>query len=208
MQGNQLMPGGENVVPRCALAGPPYRRGGDPILNPLKNLRKSALLDIAAHLFSLLAGVGRVVMVVGEGGDDAGPELVGLRVGQLQGGDLLKVLRRCAEKKPLIKHIVISYHTDGANPIQLIFDDDPTIAPTHENFVRTHTIKLTDSGGTEEQIVYEGDLKIFADFEEGIRKMAIRYSGGYFVFTDRYSLDHWNCPAAHLFHNVRIFLAW
>ncbi len=123
-------------------------------------------------------------------------------------GNLLKVLRRCAEKKPLIKHIVISYHTDGANPIQLIFDDDPTIAPTHENFVRTHTIKLTDSGGTEEQIVYEGDLKIFADFEEGIRKMAIRYSGGYFVFTDRYSLDHWNCPAAHLFHNVRIFLAW
>jgi hypothetical protein len=123
-------------------------------------------------------------------------------------GNLQKVLRRCAEKKPLIKHIIFSYHTGGADPIQLIFDDDPTIAPTHENFIRAETIKLTDSGGAEETIKYEGDLEIFADFEEGVRKMAIRYAGGFFVFTDRYSLVRWNCPAAHLFHNVKIFLAW
>lgn len=33
-----------------------------------------------------------MVVVVGEGGDDAGPELVGLGMGQFQGGDLLKVV--------------------------------------------------------------------------------------------------------------------
>ena len=78
LQGNQLMPGGKNVVPCGALEGGPHRLGRDDVLNPLKNLRKSALFEVTAHLFGQLAGVRRMVMVVGEGGDDAGPELMGL----------------------------------------------------------------------------------------------------------------------------------
>src|SRR5437879_1187092 len=92
MQGNQLMPGGENVVPCGALAGAPHRRGRDAALNPLKNLQKPALLEVAAHLLGLLAGVRRVVMIVGEGGDDAGPELMDLGMGELQGRDFLEVI--------------------------------------------------------------------------------------------------------------------
>src|SRR3954463_10220400 len=92
MQGDQLMPGGENVIPCGALAGAPHRRGRDAALNPLKSLRKSALLEVAAHLLGELPGVGRVVMVVGKGGDDAGPELMDLGMGELQGRDFLEVI--------------------------------------------------------------------------------------------------------------------
>jgi hypothetical protein len=92
MQGNQLMPGGENVVPCGTLAGAPHRRGRDAAINLLNNLRKSALLEVAAHLFGLLAGVRRVVMVVGKGGDDAGPELMGLGMGEFQGRDLFEMV--------------------------------------------------------------------------------------------------------------------
>src|SRR5581483_1419945 len=92
MQGNQLVPGGKNVVPRRALAGAPHRRRGDGALNPLKNLQKSALFEVAAHLLGLLLRVRRVVMVVDEGADNGGPQLVGLGMGKLQGGHLLKVV--------------------------------------------------------------------------------------------------------------------
>src|SRR3954453_9061810 len=92
MQGNQLMPGGENVVPCCALAGAPHRRGRDAALNPLQGLRKSALLEVAAHLLGELPGVRRMVMVVGEGGDDAGPELMDLGMSKLLGRDFLEVI--------------------------------------------------------------------------------------------------------------------
>src|SRR3954447_10169921 len=92
MQGDQLMPGGENVVPCGALAGAPHRRRRDAALNPLKSLRKSTLLEVAAHLLGELAGVRRMVMVVGEGGDDTGPELMDLGMGQLQGRDFLEMI--------------------------------------------------------------------------------------------------------------------
>src|SRR6266568_1417812 len=92
MQGNELVPGGKNVVPSRALAGAPHRGGRDSALNSLKKLCKSALLDIGPHLLGLLAGVWRVVMIVGESGDDARPELMGLGVGELQGRHLLEVL--------------------------------------------------------------------------------------------------------------------
>src|SRR3954471_5002927 len=92
MQGDQLMPGGENVVPCGALAGAPHRRRRDAALNPLKSLRKSALLEVAAHLLGELPGVRRMVMVVGKGGDDAGPELMDLGMSELQGRDLLEVI--------------------------------------------------------------------------------------------------------------------
>src|SRR3954469_10599841 len=92
MQGDQLMPGGENVVPCGALAGAPHRRRRDAALNPLKSLRKSALLEVAAHLLGQLAGVRRMVMVVGKSGDDAGPELMDLGMGELQGRDFLEVI--------------------------------------------------------------------------------------------------------------------
>src|SRR3954469_23830350 len=92
MQGDQLMPGGENVVPCGALTGAPHRRGRDTALNPLKSLRKSALLEVAAHLLGQLAGVRRMVMVVGKSGDDAGPELMDLGMGELQGRDFLEMI--------------------------------------------------------------------------------------------------------------------
>src|ERR1700733_3799278 len=92
MQGDELVPGGKNIL----LGGPdpraPHRRGCDPALNPLKNLRKSGGRQIGPHLFGLLGSVRRMVMVVGEGRDDAGAELVGLAMGQLERCDLLEVI--------------------------------------------------------------------------------------------------------------------
>src|SRR3954468_18173453 len=92
MQGDQLMPRGENVVPCGALASAPHRCGRDAALNPLKRLGKSALLEVAAHLLGELPGVRRMVMVVGKGGDDAGPELMDLGMSELQRRDFLKVI--------------------------------------------------------------------------------------------------------------------
>src|SRR3954451_21893717 len=92
MQGDQLMPGGENVVPCGALAGAPHRRRRDAALNPLKSLRKSALLEVAAHLLGQLAGVRRMVMVVGKCGDDAGPELMVFGMDELQDVNSLEVI--------------------------------------------------------------------------------------------------------------------
>ena len=92
MQGNELVPGGENIVPRRAFEGGPHGSRRDRPLNSLKKRRKSAPLEIGTHLFGLLGGVGRVVMIIGEGRDDAGPQLVGLGIGHFQRRDLLEVI--------------------------------------------------------------------------------------------------------------------
>ena len=70
----------------------PHRRGRDRPLNPLKNLRKSACRKVGAHLFALLGGLRTVVMVVGEGGDDAGAQFVRLGMGQFQRRHLLQMV--------------------------------------------------------------------------------------------------------------------
>src|SRR5215216_2623108 len=92
MQGNKLVPGGQNILPRRSTLGPPYRRSRDRPLNPLKNLGKSARLEVGAHLLGLLGGVRRVVMIAGESRDDGSAELVGLGISQFQRGHLLQVL--------------------------------------------------------------------------------------------------------------------
>src|SRR3984957_18346109 len=91
MQGNELMPGGKNILLGCPDPRAPHRGGRDPTLNPLKNLRKSGFRQIGPHPFGLLGSVRRVVMIVGEGRDDAGAEFVGLGMGQLERCDLLEV---------------------------------------------------------------------------------------------------------------------
>jgi len=47
--------------------------------------------------------------------------------------------------EPLEKRLVMSLHTSGSDPIQLIFDNDPTIAINLANFVAATEIKLTDT---------------------------------------------------------------
>src|SRR5258705_6229168 len=84
MQGYQLMPGGKNVLARGAGLRAPHRRGRDGPLNPLKNLRKSARGKIGPDFFALLGGLWTVMMVVAEGGDDAGAQFVRLGMGQFQ----------------------------------------------------------------------------------------------------------------------------
>jgi hypothetical protein len=71
---------------------PPHRRGRDRPLNPLKSLRKSGRGKIGAHLLSLLGRFRTLVMVVGEGRDDAGAQFMGLRMGQFQRRHLLQMV--------------------------------------------------------------------------------------------------------------------
>src|SRR5258708_34876327 len=84
MQGDQLAPGGKNILPRGTWLRAPHRRGRDRPLNPLKRLRESAPREAGAHLLALLGWFWRMVMAVGEGRDDAGARLVGLGMGELQ----------------------------------------------------------------------------------------------------------------------------
>jgi len=53
MQGDELVPGGKNVLRGSTRSRPPHRRGRDREINPLKNLRKSARCEIGAHLFAI-----------------------------------------------------------------------------------------------------------------------------------------------------------
>ena len=85
MQGDELVPSGKNVVTRCAGPRAPHRLGRDCTLNPLKKLGKSTSLEIVPHFLGLFGRIGTVVMVVGEGGDDAGAQLVGLGMGEFEG---------------------------------------------------------------------------------------------------------------------------
>ena len=70
----------------------PHRRGRDRPLNPLKNLRKSASFEIGAHFLGLFGRLRAMVMVVGEGGDDAGAQLVRLGMGQFQRRHLFQMV--------------------------------------------------------------------------------------------------------------------
>ena len=54
MQGDQLVPGGKNVLARRARLGAPHRRSRDHQLNPLKGLRKSARFEVGPHFLGLL----------------------------------------------------------------------------------------------------------------------------------------------------------
>src|SRR5216684_484939 len=92
MQGYQLVPGGKNVLARRAGLRPPHRRGRDRTLNPLKNLRKSARGEVGSHFLALFGGLRTVVMVVGEGTDDAGAQFVRLGMGQFQRRNLLEMV--------------------------------------------------------------------------------------------------------------------
>ena len=92
MQGDELMPGGQNVLARRARPHGPHRRGRDRLINPLKYLRKLALLKIGAHSLAGVAILSAVVVVVGESGDDPGAQLVGFRVRKLEGCDLLEMV--------------------------------------------------------------------------------------------------------------------
>ena len=49
MQGDELAPGGKNILARRAWFDTPHRPGRDCELNPLKNLRKSARFDAFAR---------------------------------------------------------------------------------------------------------------------------------------------------------------
>ena len=72
MQGDELVPGGKNVLARRAGPSAPHRRGRDPLVNPLNNLRKSARFELGANLRALFGDVASMVVVVTEGGDDSG----------------------------------------------------------------------------------------------------------------------------------------
>ena len=92
MQGNQLMPRGKNVLARRAWPGAHTAEVVIDRLNPLKYLRKSAFSRSARIFSACSVGVGGMVVVVGEGGDDAGAQLVGLGMGQFEGGHLLQMV--------------------------------------------------------------------------------------------------------------------
>src|SRR6267378_1585153 len=92
MQGYQLVPGGKNVLARGARLRAPYRRGRDRTLNPLKNLGKSPRGEVGPDFFALPGGLRTVVMVVGEGTDDAGAQFVRLGMGQFQRRHLLEMV--------------------------------------------------------------------------------------------------------------------
>src|ERR1700738_1081542 len=92
MQGYQLVPGGKNVLPRRAWLHAPHRRGRNATLTPLKYWRKSARVKVGAHFLALLGGLRAVMMVVGEGGDDAGAQFVGLGMGQFQRRHLFEMV--------------------------------------------------------------------------------------------------------------------
>src|SRR5258708_35435472 len=92
MQGDELAPGGKNILPRGASLRPPYRRGRDRPLNPLKGLRKSGRGEVGAHLLSLLGWFRTLVMVVGEGREDAVAPFMGLGMGPVQRRDRLQIV--------------------------------------------------------------------------------------------------------------------
>ena len=58
---------------------------------------------------------------------------------------LRKLLQKVIEAKPLVKRLKVSYHTNGKDPIKLIFDNDPTIPIDHEHFVNAALIHVTDT---------------------------------------------------------------
>jgi hypothetical protein len=66
----------KNILPRSASFAS-YRRGRDRPLSALKGLRKSARGEVGA-LLGLLGRFRALVVVDGEGRDDAGTRLVGL----------------------------------------------------------------------------------------------------------------------------------
>src|SRR6185437_17174827 len=92
MQDNELMPGGKNILSRRTTPCAPHRLRGDRPINPLKYLRKPGLLEIDPHFLGLFGGVRGMVMVVGEGRDDAGAELVSLAMDEFQGRHLLQMV--------------------------------------------------------------------------------------------------------------------
>src|SRR6266566_1402113 len=63
MQGDELAPGGKNILARGTGLRAPHRRGRDRPLNPLKSLRKSGRGEVGAHLLALLGWFRRGVMV-------------------------------------------------------------------------------------------------------------------------------------------------
>ena len=75
MQGDQLVPGGKNVLAGGADLHAPHRLGRDRTFNPLKNLGKSASREVGAHFFGLLFRLRALVVVMSEGGDDGGAQL-------------------------------------------------------------------------------------------------------------------------------------
>ena len=92
MQGDELAPGGKNILARRAWFDTPHRPGRDCELNPLKNLRKSARFEVSPHFVGLFGGLGAVVMVVGKGRDNPGAQFVGLGVAQFQRRHLFQML--------------------------------------------------------------------------------------------------------------------
>src|SRR6185312_4882846 len=92
MQGDELAPGGKNIVARRALPGTPHGSRRDRPLNPLKKRLESASLEVGAHPLGLLGGIRRMMMIVGEGRDDAGAQFVRLGVSHLQRRYLLQMV--------------------------------------------------------------------------------------------------------------------
>src|SRR5258708_1147773 len=92
MQAYQLVPGGTNVLARRAPLRAPPRPARDPTLTPLKILGKSARGEVGPDFFALSGGLRTVVMVVGEGTDDAGAQFVRLGMGQFQRRHLLEMV--------------------------------------------------------------------------------------------------------------------
>ena len=122
--------------------------------------------------------------------------------------NMTDILRQCAAGKPIEKTLQISYHIGGNDPIRLIFDNDPTIEITYENFVRAQVIHLTDTNGGDQHVIFNHTVTCQANFEGGGQQLLIDYGTGSYLFTDRYSITHWAVPAPQLFQAVTIYISW
>src|SRR6476646_3449592 len=92
MQGDELVPGGKNILARRAGLRAPHRVRRDRPVNPLKNLRKSARFEIGAHPGALFSWLLDMVVIMTEDGDDSGAQFVRLGVSQFQRRDLLEMV--------------------------------------------------------------------------------------------------------------------
>src|ERR1700751_4280394 len=92
MQGDELLPGGQNIVRGGTGFRTPHPRGRNRPLKPLNKLRESSTSEVGAQFFALRRVVTGMVMVGGEGRDDCFTNLLRFGMHEIERGDLLDMI--------------------------------------------------------------------------------------------------------------------
>src|SRR5437868_2096114 len=92
MQGDELLPGGQNIVRRSTGFRAPYRRGRDRPLKPLKKLRESFCVEIGADFLAFGLDVRAMMMVSRKRCDDRLAQPLRVRVGKIKRRNLLDMV--------------------------------------------------------------------------------------------------------------------